>query len=105
MCVVDHVKTWWMGTDHGIYPWDNTLVMRKFDGGSFGWVVTGFSLGPLGRMYFVPSRIHGTVDMVSYVHVVYVTCYFCYMLFNTLLCMYIILLFWWWDLGYGSAHC
>ena len=44
MCVVDHVKTWWMGTDHGIYPWDNTLVMRKFDGGSFGWVVTGFSL-------------------------------------------------------------
>ena len=23
----------WMGTDHGIYPWDITLVMGKFDGG------------------------------------------------------------------------
>ncbi len=23
----------WMGTTHGICPWDSTLVMRKFDGG------------------------------------------------------------------------
>ena len=27
----------WMGTVHGICPWDNTLVMRKFDGGT-SWV-------------------------------------------------------------------
>ena len=43
-------------------------------------------------LHLVPPRFHGTVGMVSYTHVVYVKCYFWYMLFNTYLCMYIILL-------------
>lgn len=36
-----------MGSAHGICPWGNVLVMRKFDsvGGRFGCVVDGFSLG------------------------------------------------------------
>ena len=34
--------------------------------------------------------LHGTVGMVSYTHEVYVICYFCYMLFNTHLCIHII---------------
>ncbi len=39
----------WMGTDHGICPWDNSLVMRKFDG-----VVV------LGRLWMVFSWGGGT---------------------------------------------
>ena len=34
--------------------------------------------------------LHGTVEMVSCAHAVYVICYFCYMLFNAHLCMHII---------------
>ena len=43
-------------------------------------------------LLFIPSRLHGTVGMVSDEHAVYVTCYFCYMLFNTHLCLHMILL-------------
>jgi hypothetical protein len=41
---------------------------------------------------FLHDSTPGTVGLVSYTHEVYVTCYFCYMFFNTYLCMYIILL-------------
>ena len=37
----------WMGTAHGICPWDNSLEMRKFDGGGIWgglWMV--FLWGP-----------------------------------------------------------
>ena len=38
----------WMGTDHGIYPWDNTLVMGKFDGvGVLGGLWMVFLWGPV----------------------------------------------------------
>ena len=39
----------WMGTDHGICPWDITLVMGIFDGWTF-WVGCGwFFFGSLGK--------------------------------------------------------
>ena len=43
-----------------------------------------------GLMTSFHHGLDGTVGRVSYTHVVYVICYFCYMLFNAHLCMHII---------------
>ena len=47
----------WMGTDHGIFPWDITLVMRKFDGGSAGSFFVGRSALSNNPIFYVTCYI------------------------------------------------